>query len=86
MDTKQRCQSCGMPLGGSFYGTNADGSRTEEYCKFCFANGEFINPDQTVEEMIESSIQNMTQEVGLPLEQAKELAHSFIHQLERWKK
>jgi len=37
------CQSCGMPLskdpqGG---GTNADGSKTEKYCSYCYVNGDF---------------------------------------------
>lgn len=86
MDTTQRCQSCGMPLGKSFYGANADGSETSMYCKFCFQNGEFTNPDHTVEEMIASSIKNMTEELGMPLEKAEQLAHDFIPKLERWKK
>ncbi len=38
------CQSCGMPLkrdekGG---GTNADGSKSDLYCSFCYQNGEFL--------------------------------------------
>lgn len=86
MNTKQRCQSCGMPLGAGFYGTQADGSETPEYCKFCFQGGSFTNPDQTVEEMIQSSIENMTNDLGMPLDTAKELARSFIPTLSRWKK
>ncbi len=40
----KNCQSCGMPLkrdekGG---GTNADGSKSEVYCSYCFENGEFL--------------------------------------------
>ena len=32
------CQCCGMPMGDTdeLYGTNADGSKNEEYCKYCF--------------------------------------------------
>ncbi|MBS7391063.1 MAG: hypothetical protein KIG51_03075, partial [Fibrobacter sp.] len=26
------CQSCGMPLTNEILGTNADGSKNEEYC------------------------------------------------------
>ena len=35
------CQCCGMPMGDTneLYGTNADGSKNEEYCKYCFENG-----------------------------------------------
>jgi len=37
------CNSCGMPLskdpnGG---GTNADGSKSEKYCSYCYQQGAF---------------------------------------------
>jgi Putative zinc ribbon domain len=84
---KIRCQSCGMPLSAEFrnLGTNADGSETWEYCSICFQKGEFTNPTQTLEEMIQSSIENMTNEVGYSIEKATELANSFIPTLKRWK-
>ena len=28
------CQSCGMPLTNDVLGTNADGSKNEEYCMY----------------------------------------------------
>ncbi len=41
--TKKSCHSCGMPMkqdpqGG---GTNADGSKNEIYCSYCYQNGDF---------------------------------------------
>ena len=47
------CQSCGMPLkrdekGG---GSNADGSRSTIYCSHCYENGDFLQPNITVEQM-----------------------------------
>lgn len=86
MDNKIRCQSCGMPLSEEFgnFGTNADGSNVAEYCMFCFQNGDFTQPNQTMEEMIQSSIQNMTTDLQMPLEQAMNLANSFIPTLKRW--
>lgn len=88
MDNKIRCQSCGMPLSAEFgnLGTNADGTTTSEYCSFCFQSGAFTNPDQTLEEMIQSSIENMTQDLQMPFEQASNLANSFIPTLRRWQK
>ncbi|NNF00788.1 MAG: transcriptional regulator [Pyrinomonadaceae bacterium] len=88
MDEKKRCQSCGMPLSEEFgnFGKETDGSANSEFCSFCYQNGGFVNPDQTLEEMIESSIENMTgSEVDMPLEKAIELANSFIPTLRRWK-
>ena len=86
MDNKSRCQSCGMPISAEFgnLGTNADGSLHSEYCVFCFSNGDFTNPNQTLEEMIQSSIENMTNDLQMPLEQATNLANSFIPTLKRW--
>ncbi|HEX8638411.1 MAG TPA: zinc ribbon domain-containing protein [Pyrinomonadaceae bacterium] len=88
MDDKLRCQSCGMPLSAEFgnHGTNRDGSRADEYCSFCFQNGEFVNQAQTLDEMIASSIENMTADLNMPPEKASELANSFIPNLRRWRK
>lgn len=44
MDTKHICQSCGMPIDSSLVlGTNADGSVNEDYCKYCYEDGEFLD-------------------------------------------
>jgi len=88
MENKIRCQSCGMPLAEAAgnLGTNANGSDTFEYCSFCFRAGEFTNPNQTLSEMIQSSIENMTADLNMPIERATELANSFIPTLRRWRK
>jgi hypothetical protein len=88
MDNKNRCQSCGMPLSETFgnLGTNKDNTNTLEYCNICFKNGDFTNLNQTLDEMIQSSIENMTREQNMPTERATELANSFIPTLKRWQK
>ena len=51
------CQSCGMPLQKQEeLGTNADGSKNEEYCCYCFKGGAFTM-DCTMEQMIEHCAQ-----------------------------
>lgn len=84
-DQKPRCQSCGMPLGPGFYGTNASGMENEEYCKFCFQKGGYTHPDLTLREVIQMSIDNMTNDLGLDYEKAHQLATNVIPQLKRWK-
>lgn len=74
-----------MPLGGDFFGTNADGSCSKEYCKFCFQDGRFTDPTLTVEGMIKLSVKNMTEELGFDVGKATTLAESFIPKLKRWK-
>lgn len=86
MDNKPRCQSCGMPIAAAFgnCGTETDGSLSSDYCSFCYKSGSFVNPAQTLDEMIQSSIDNMTKELGMPIEKATELAGTFIPTLRRW--
>lgn len=88
MENKIRCQSCGMPLSetNENLGTEADGTNTFEFCSFCYQNGAFTNPNQTLEEMIQSSIENMTADLNMPVEQATQLANAFIPALGRWRK
>jgi len=45
-------------------GTNADGSRNEDYCRFCFQDGRFTDPDITVARMIEKCA-GIMEEMGL---------------------
>lgn len=42
MANKKFCQSCGMPLDEKHdnnFGTNADGSKNETYCGYCYKDG-----------------------------------------------
>jgi hypothetical protein len=75
-----------MPLSADFgnYGSDEGGIPVSEYCMFCFKDGAFTNPDQTLDEMIASSVDNMTGDLGMPLEQATQLANSVIPSLKRW--
>jgi hypothetical protein len=84
MDQKIRCQSCGMPLGEGFYGTNADGTQNEEYCKFCFQKGAFTEPELNLHGMIKKSVRYMTEELALSVEKAREMSLNLIPRLKRW--
>ncbi len=75
-----------MPLQDGFYGKNADGSDTTDYCQFCFQDGAFTKPDMTLEEMIESSVQFMTKNLGFDEAKAREMSNEFIPPLKRWRK
>lgn len=86
MDEKVRCQSCGMPIEASFnnLGTEADGLPVSEYCMFCYKNGAFTNPTQTVDEMVQSSIDFMTGTMEFAPEQATQMSNDVIRTLKRW--
>ena len=83
------CQSCGMPLTEEIMGTNADGSRNEDYCVYCYKDGAFTQ-DCTMEQMIDFCAQftdQMNKQAGWNLtpEQAKEQMRKYFPQLKRWK-
>ena len=86
MDEKTRCQSCGMPIEASFnnLGTDRDGLPVSEYCMFCYQNGSFTNPDQTVDGMVQTSIDFMTANLGFSAEQATQMSNDVIRKLKRW--
>ncbi len=52
METKQFCQSCSMPLDKpDMMGTEKDGTKSKEYCTYCYQQGAFVNPKMTLTEM-----------------------------------
>lgn len=52
MELNNFCQSCTMPIDNiADRGTEKDGSKSAIYCKYCYQEGNFINPDLTLEEM-----------------------------------
>jgi hypothetical protein len=83
--TKPRCQSCGMPLMDGGYGTEADGSPSSMYCKFCYQSGAFTQPDMTLEKMIEASVGYMTNNMGIPEAEARPATTKVLATLKRWK-
>ncbi|MCX6312453.1 MAG: zinc ribbon domain-containing protein [Bacteroidetes bacterium] len=43
MNTVKICRNCNMPLSNSqLLGTEKDGSKNYDYCKYCYAKGEKI--------------------------------------------
>lgn len=83
------CQSCGMPLTEDVLGTNADGSKNEDYCIFCFKDGAFTG-NFTMEEMIDfcsQFVEKYNQDAGqnLTRDEYKELLHQYYPNLKRWK-
>ena len=77
------CQSCGMPLSDDFLAREGDGSFNEKYCKWCWADGEFLQ-DCTMEEMVEHCIPYMPLGQTDP-EACRTYMRSLLPTLERWK-
>ena len=81
------CQSCAMPIGDDgLFGTNADGSVNEDYCKYCFKDGEFTS-DMTMDEMMAFCTEKMT-EIHPEIEksEASTMMREVFPKLKRWQK
>lgn len=84
---KRFCECCGMPMviNDEMYGTNADGSKSEDYCKYCFENGAFTS-DCTMDEMIEACIPHMVKaNTAMTEDEARKMMQEFLPALKRWK-
>lgn len=84
------CQSCGTSLEHvSDKGSELDGSKSEEYCIFCYQQGKFTQ-DITMEQLIEHNLQGLNewnQAAGLQLteQEARVQLLQFLPTLKRWK-
>lgn len=89
METREFCQCCGMPLDDpKDRGTEADGSPSRDYCRYCYQNGAFTAPDATVEDMIAFNLK-FNAENGHPFgpqEQAEQMLRAWLPTLKRWKR
>lgn len=79
------CQSCAMPLTkDEDFGKNADGSKNEDYCHYCYADGAFTK-NESMEEMIETCVPFVSS--GNPYknaEEARQKMHELFPKLKRW--
>ena len=81
------CQSCGMPLDKDPLkgGTNADNSKSDKYCSFCYMMGKFTDEGITLHEKIEKNIRMAVSGMNIPESKAREMAEGILPTLERWK-
>ena len=79
------CQSCAMPMPtDDLLATNEDGTLNQEYCKYCYKDGKFID-DVTMEEYIEMC-SNFAEQAGMTKDEMKEYCTKMFPTLKRWKK
>ena len=78
------CQSCGMPIiSKEQLGINKDGSINNDYCKYCYKDGDFIDK-VSMEEYIEMCSQYGLQ-AGMSNEEMKDYCTKLFPTLKRWK-
>jgi hypothetical protein len=80
------CQCCAMPLGETdeLLGTNADGSKNAEYCKYCYQDGRVLF-EGTMDEMIDICVPHMvTGSPGMTAEAARKIMADTLPALKHW--
>ncbi len=77
------CQCCGMPLDDSIIGTDKDGAMNEDYCKWCYADGQYTY--SSMDELIDVCVTHMAKD-GFTEDEARAYMKQRLPQLDYWKR
>ncbi len=77
------CQCCGMPLEDSVISKETDGLFNEEYCKWCYADGEYTYDD--MDKLIDFCAEHMANEHWTS-EQVRAHMKDMLPKLNYWKR
>ena len=73
-----------MPMTEELYGSNKDGSKNEDYCIYCYENGEFT-ADISMEEMIDFCVPKTVENTDMDEKTVRKMLNETFPQLKRWK-
>jgi len=75
-----------MPLEqAQDFGTDRAGIRVNDYCRHCFVNGEFTEPQISMTAMIDRCVAVMSQRGIMPEPHARSLLNDVMPRLKRWR-
>ncbi|MBQ9483372.1 MAG: helix-turn-helix domain-containing protein [Ruminiclostridium sp.] len=77
------CQCCGMPLDDPMISREKDGSFNDNYCKWCYADGEYMY--SSMDDLIEVCVKNMTSPEH-PENEVRAYLKDMLPQLDYWKR
>lgn len=77
------CQCCGMPLEDAVTSREKDGDFNEDYCKWCYADGEYMYSN--MDDLIDICVKNMQSDEH-PEEQVREYLKATLPNLDYWKR
>lgn len=77
------CQCCGMPLDDVTISREPDGTRNENYCKWCYTDGKFVY--SSIEELTDFLAEHMAN-AAYPPEQVRAYLAEHLPKLDHWKK
>ena len=76
------CQCCGMPLEDTSISKEPDGFFNEEYCKWCYSDGEYMY--HNMDDLIDVCVGHMANEEFTP-EQVRSYMKAMLPKLNYWK-
>jgi len=78
------CQCCGMPLNeDELISHEPDGSFNEDYCKWCYADGDFAYKSK--DSLIDFLVGHMPNPEGLSVGERRQQYNLYLSQLKHWK-
>lgn len=77
------CQCCGMPLEDSIISKEKDGGFNEEYCKWCYADGQYMYSN--MDNLIEVCVKNMVSDAH-PENEVRTYLKATLPKLNYWKR
>ena len=85
IENQKICQSCAMPLtDNELLGTNADGTKNEDYCIYCFKDGKFTS-NMSMNEMMDFCIKKMVEiQPDMDKNQVSLMMKEVFPKLKRW--
>ena len=78
------CQCCGMPLSDdSMISHEPDGTFNQDYCKWCYADGQFAYKDK--DSLLDFLLSHMPNPDNQPDAERRKLFDSHLSQLKHWR-
>ena len=78
------CESCAMILTPDDCAREADGSKADHWCKWCYDQGHYTY-ETTMEDMIEDCAPRLAANTGMTLDEAVSLMGAVLPNLQRWR-
>ncbi len=78
------CQCCGMPMyEDSVISKDVDGSFNEDYCKWCYVDGEFVY--DSLQDLIVFLVPQISSQYDMAEEDVYQMFSEFLPKLKHWK-
>lgn len=78
------CQCCGMPMyEDSVISKDVDGSFNEDYCKWCYVEGEFVY--DSLQDLINFLVPSMSSQYDMTEDDVYHMFSEFLPKLKHWK-